>query len=56
MYARNLLRGAGIDPRVMVLFFERLAKETEEHKVHMLPTAFSSHPANAERIAFSSQR
>jgi len=35
---------------------DRLAKETEEHKGHMLPTAFSSHPANAERVAFFSQR
>lgn len=29
---------------------------TEEHKGHMLPIAFSSQPANAERIAFFSQR
>lgn len=55
LYARDLLRGAGIDPRVMVRFFERMEKATEACASRSLPIAFSSHPANAERMAFFSQ-
>lgn len=56
LYARDLLRGAGIDPRVMVVFFERIEKIADDEERHGLPIAFSSHPANAQRIAFFSQR
>ncbi len=54
-YARDLLRGAGIEPRVMVSFFERLAKERRSNDGERLPIAFSSHPADAQRIAFFSR-
>lgn len=53
-HARQMLQAAGISPRVMVRFFERL----EAHQKRLgqdsspLPLAFASHPANAERIAF----
>jgi Zn-dependent protease with chaperone function len=56
LYARDLLRGAGIDPRVMVRFFERIERVTGGGTAQGLPIAFSSHPATAERIAFFSQR
>lgn len=48
--ARSMLKSAGMSPAVMVSFFERLAKESKGEGV--LPIAFSSHPAGAERIAF----
>jgi len=53
-YARSLLRGADIPPSVMVDFFERLQKRREESGDRMdgFAAAFSSHPADAERIAF----
>lgn len=53
--ARDLLRGAGIEPRVMVSFFERLAKEQRSNDGKLLPIAFSSHPSDAQRIAFFSR-
>ena len=56
IYARDLLRGAGIDPRVMVVFFERIEKRANDEERHALPIAFSSHPANAERMVFFGQR
>ncbi|MBL8277701.1 MAG: M48 family metallopeptidase [Pelomonas sp.] len=54
-YARTLLRGAGIDPAVMVGFFERLQQQrgTDEHSAQgAFAAAFSSHPADEERKAF----
>ena len=54
-YARDFLRGAGIDPRVMVVFFERAEQEAQRRGAGALPIAFSSHPMNAERTAFFSQ-
>ena len=49
-----MLQAAGISPRVMVRFFERLDayQETQGRDKSPLPMAFASHPANAERIAF----
>jgi Zn-dependent protease with chaperone function len=54
-YSREVMRGAGIAPRVMVTFFERLAKANRANDGKVLPIAFSSHPADAARIAFFSQ-
>lgn len=51
--SRGMLLSAGISPRVMVRFFERLDRRRDGPDV--LPIAFSSHPANAERIAFFSE-
>lgn len=56
-YARTLLRGANIKPAVMVGFFERMQKRRAEEggDAGGFAAAFSSHPADAERIAFFSQ-
>ncbi|MFT7776487.1 M48 family metallopeptidase [Roseateles sp.] len=52
-YARTLLRGAGINPAVMVHFFERLEKDhSEDASNSAFAAAFSSHPADEERKAF----
>lgn len=53
-YAKMVLRGAGIDPAVMVSFFERMKKLHEERgdSDNGFAAAFSSHPADEERIAF----
>jgi Zn-dependent protease with chaperone function len=53
-YARTVLRGAGIDPAVMVSFFERIKKLHAERgdADNAFAAAFSSHPADEERIAF----
>ena len=54
------MRGAGIDPGVMVSFFERLAqqraKSGEDLGADGFAAAFSSHPADAERVKFFSER
>jgi len=47
--ALAMLNAAGLSPRGMVLFFERMAKQG---RANTLPTAFSSHPADEERIRF----
>jgi Zn-dependent protease with chaperone function len=53
-YARTLLRGASINPAVMVGFFERMKKLHVERgdQANAVAAAFSSHPADQERIAF----
>jgi len=54
-YALTVLRGAGINPAVMVGFFERMKKLHEEGgdgDDSVFAAAFSSHPADDERIAF----
>jgi Zn-dependent protease with chaperone function len=51
--AYRLMRKAGIPPRVMVVFFQRIDHDRPESSA--LPIAIASHPANAERIAFFSQ-
>jgi Zn-dependent protease with chaperone function len=48
--ALAMLRAAGLSPQGMVLFFERLAKQG--HGNNSMPIAFSSHPADEERIRF----
>lgn len=57
-YARDLLRGAGIQPAAMAELFKRLA-EAHRGEDDDLPSAFkaafASHPADAERIAFFQQ-
>jgi len=50
--ARRCLLAAGISPRVMLDFFERLAQRRQH--ADGLPIAFSSHPADAERKRFFS--
>lgn len=54
-YARELLRGARIPPRVMAQFFGRIAARRNDEDGGGLPIAFSSHPADAERIRFFSE-
>lgn len=56
-YARTLLRGAQINPAVMVAFFERIRKLNDERSDadHAFAASFSSHPANEERISFFKQ-
>ena len=51
-YARELLRAAGISPRVMVEFFDRLAGLGNANEGKLLPIGVSSHPADDERKAF----
>lgn len=53
-YARTLMRGANVNTAVMVRFFERMQKLHEERgdADHAFAAAFSSHPADEERIAF----
>ena len=55
-YARTLMRGAHVDPAVMVSFFERVRKLRAEQgdgpESNAFAIAFSSHPADEERIAF----
>lgn len=55
-YARTLLRGARIDPAVMVGFFERMRTLRQarggEAGANPFAIAFSTHPADEERIAF----
>lgn len=54
LHARQMLQAAGISPRVMVRFFERLEafQKQRGQDPSPLPMAFASHPAHAERIAF----
>lgn len=58
-YSRQTLRQAGLSPRAMVHFFERIAEyrrqKKQEQDADILPLAFSSHPADAERIRFFSE-
>lgn len=56
-YARRLMRGAGLSPRAMVQFFERVGKlrDGEAGSGGNLPIAISSHPADEERIRFFSE-
>jgi len=55
-YARTLMRGARINPAVMVSFFERMqklrAQGDGDPDSNAFATAFSTHPADEERIAF----
>jgi len=57
LYGRTLARAGGVDASRMAVFFERLA---EKHAATVgnspLAIAFSSHPADEERIAFFRER
>lgn len=48
--AIRILKDAGIPPRVMVTFFERLSTLDEDRERSTLGIALASHPADAERI------
>lgn len=58
-HAYALLQAAGQPPSAMVGFFEQLAawreREGPKNVLPALPIGFSSHPADAERIAFFSR-
>jgi Zn-dependent protease with chaperone function len=49
--AVRVLRAAGLSPNVMVRFFEALAR-SPEHGERAVSFGLSTHPADAERIAF----
>lgn len=51
--ARQMLLGAGLSPRVMLQFFERIA--ALESRRSKLPSLLASHPATPERIAYFSR-
>lgn len=50
-YALELLHGAGLDPRQMALFFDRIAARRSQEGTPELPIAIASHPSDAERRA-----
>lgn len=56
VYARALARAGGADTSRMAVFFERLAKEHARVEDNLVAIAFSSHPADAERVKFFSER
>lgn len=52
-HAGQLLRRAGLSPRVMLVFFERIAAlEAARERQPRPPALLASHPATPERIAF----
>lgn len=51
-FARDLARHGGVDPTRIAVFFERVRKKHGEQADSPLAIAFSSHPADSERIAF----
>jgi len=56
LYGRTLARAGGVDASRMAVFFERLAqKHAATVGSNPLAIAFSTHPADAERIAFFKQ-
>jgi predicted Zn-dependent protease len=55
-YARALARAGGVDTSRMAVFFERIAKEHAGVGEGGLAIAISSHPADAERVRFFSER
>lgn len=55
-HARDLIRAARIDPRVMLVFFDRVEQQARKDAGQQLPSVFSTHPANRERIEFFSER
>jgi len=58
-HAYAMMRAAGLSPSAMVGFFEQLAdwreRDGPKDGLPALPIGFSSHPADAERIAFFSR-
>jgi Zn-dependent protease with chaperone function len=51
-YARELARRGGADPARIAVFFQRVREKYGEAAATPLAIAFSSHPADGERIAF----
>ncbi|KQY90293.1 MULTISPECIES: M48 family metallopeptidase [Roseateles] len=56
LYGRTLARAGGADTSRMAVFFERLAKKHAGVGDSPVAIAISTHPADAERVAFFSQR
>lgn len=55
LYARTLARAGGVDTARMAVFFERIAKaQKAAPDRHPIAIAFSTHPADAERVRFFS--
>jgi predicted Zn-dependent protease len=54
-YGRALARAGGVDTARMAVFFERLAKKHASVGEQPLAIAFSTHPADAERVRFFSE-
>lgn len=55
-YARELARAGGADASRMAVFFERIAEQHKGVDDHPMAIAISTHPADAERIRFFSER
>jgi Zn-dependent protease with chaperone function len=55
-YARALARAGGVDASRMAVFFERLAKQHAPADSNPIAIAVSTHPADAERVKFFSER
>lgn len=55
-YARELARAGGADASRMAVFFERIAEQRKGVDDHPMAIAISTHPADAERIRFFSER
>lgn len=55
-YGRALARAGGVDTARMAVFFERIAEKHAGVGEHPLAIAISSHPADAERVRFFSER
>jgi Zn-dependent protease with chaperone function len=51
-FAREAARRGGVDPARIAVFFERLREKYGDQAESPLAIAFSSHPADSERIAF----
>jgi Zn-dependent protease with chaperone function len=51
-FARDVARHGGVDPARIAVFFERIRKKYGDQADSPLAIAFSSHPADNERIAF----
>jgi predicted Zn-dependent protease len=51
-FAREVARRGGVDPARMAVFFERIRAKYGDAAQSPLAIAFSSHPADRERIAF----
>lgn len=52
VFARDVARRGGVDPARIAIFFERIRETYGQQAESPLAIAFSSHPADSERIAF----
>jgi Zn-dependent protease with chaperone function len=55
-FARDAARHGGVDPARIAVFFERIREKYGEQADGPLAIAFSSHPADSQRIAFFSEK